>query len=71
MPIYEYKCSDCGYCFEQLVFSSDDSSGYKCPSCDSKKTEKLLSSFSCGSGKSDGISGESLSSGCGSSGGFS
>lgn len=42
MPIYEYACGDCGHKFEALVRSSTTP---ECPTCHSKKLEKLLSVF--------------------------
>lgn len=44
MPIYEYKCRGCGKKFEELVFSANATSP-ACPSCKSKKVEKMLSVF--------------------------
>lgn len=41
MPIYEYKCEDCGEQFEELVF--DDSDAVSCPKCSGSNTGKLLS----------------------------
>ncbi len=32
MPIYEYKCSECGYKFEKLESFSDNKKS-KCPQC--------------------------------------
>jgi putative FmdB family regulatory protein len=53
MPVFEYKCKDCGFEFEELVFGDREIS---CPECDSKKTEKKISAFaaniSSGSGGS-------------------
>ena len=70
MPIYEFKCKQCGKDFEFLCFRNDDSA--ECPSCGGKDTERLLSTFSCsGGGKSDGSAGASALSGCSPSGGFS
>lgn len=43
MPIYEYQCKSCDYCFERLVFAADESSSVKCPKCDSGQVEKLMS----------------------------
>ncbi len=71
MPIYEYKCNKCGTCFEQIVFASDADTAFRCPSCDSTDTTRLMSSFACGSGSSSGGLGNALSSSCSSSGGFS
>jgi putative FmdB family regulatory protein len=62
MPLFKYRCLDCQEEFEELVpFSL--SHEMECPSCSSKNTEKLVSSFatigsstagtsvgSCGSG---------------------
>ena len=41
MPIFEYKCNDCGNEFEELVFDRDECP--PCPKCDSVKTGKLMS----------------------------
>ncbi|MGI5835476.1 MAG: FmdB family zinc ribbon protein [Chloroflexota bacterium] len=41
MPIYDYRCSDCGQVVEVLIRSSSDP--VRCPSCDSLKMEKLPS----------------------------
>jgi len=62
MPIYEYRCTECGKTFEEIVSSSAVAS-LPCPACESKKTEKLMSriggigmgksgsnDFACGSG---------------------
>lgn len=41
MPIYDYRCSDCGQVVELLIrFDSDP---VRCPSCDSLRLEKLPS----------------------------
>ncbi|MCX5808569.1 MAG: zinc ribbon domain-containing protein, partial [Proteobacteria bacterium] len=41
MPIYEYKCKDCGGVSEFIVFGKDDE--LHCKSCNSENLEKLLS----------------------------
>ncbi len=41
MPLYEYRCKDCGAEVELLVRTSDEKP--ECPRCKSKKLEKLLS----------------------------
>lgn len=64
MPIYEYSCDNCGNCFEQLVFSSEDEKNITCGKCGGKKIKKIISSFSCLSqGNESGISGCSPGSG--------
>lgn len=40
MPIFEYKCRDCGNEFEALVRKSDTPT---CPSCNGTELERLLS----------------------------
>jgi putative FmdB family regulatory protein len=41
MPIYEFKCKNCGEVFEELVLGKED--GISCHKCGSKKVEKLMS----------------------------
>jgi putative FmdB family regulatory protein len=49
MPIYEYKCEDCGTRFEKLVRSSGIAE-LECPSCGQKHLEQQLSTFAAHSG---------------------
>jgi len=44
MPIYEYKCQDCGTKFEKLVRRSEGAE-LVCPSCGQKHLEQELSTF--------------------------
>jgi putative FmdB family regulatory protein len=46
MPVFEYKCSSCNTKFEILHKSSTNQEEVSCPECDSKKINKLFSSFS-------------------------
>ena len=41
MPIYEYKCAECGEKSEHLVYSHTEAP--KCPSCNSEKLERIIS----------------------------
>ncbi|MEW6387628.1 MAG: zinc ribbon domain-containing protein [Thermodesulfobacteriota bacterium] len=41
MPIFEYRCQNCGCEFEKLVFKSDEE--VDCPSCGQKQVDKLMS----------------------------
>jgi len=52
MPIYEYKCKTCDNCFEKLVFSEDEE--ICCPSCNGRKTKKLMSAGCFVGGSGDG-----------------
>ena len=55
MPIYEYKCQDCGNKFEKLVRRATDAEALECPSCGQKHLTQELSTFAAhanGSSKS-------------------
>ncbi|MFZ0391787.1 MAG: zinc ribbon domain-containing protein [Calditrichia bacterium] len=66
MPLFEYRCEDCGNEFEELV-SFTNSNDMECPECGSHNTHKKVSTFATlGGGRSSGGSSGS----CGSSGGF-
>lgn len=41
MPIFEYRCDECGNEFEELVFDREECP--PCPKCQSEKTGKLMS----------------------------
>lgn len=43
MPIYEYKCRDCGKVTEFLIGVTKDKAEMKCSFCGSKKLGKLFS----------------------------
>lgn len=45
MPIYEYKCQNCGHGFEQLQKVTDKSLR-KCPECGKNHLKKLVSNTS-------------------------
>ncbi|NDV28495.1 zinc ribbon domain-containing protein [Desulfovibrio sp. JC010] len=49
MPIYEYKCRECGAVYEELVSAGAESA--PCPSCGKNSGEKLMSSTSSLTGK--------------------
>ncbi|MET0555752.1 MAG: zinc ribbon domain-containing protein [Vicinamibacteria bacterium] len=43
MPLYEYRCTDCGRLFEKLVRSWNEAAS--CPTCASATVEKQVSTF--------------------------
>ncbi len=45
MPIYEYRCRECGEKFEKLVRSMNSAPETKCPKCGGQKVERLPSAF--------------------------
>ena len=53
MPIYEYRCEDCGNGFSRLQKIGTGSEGVKCPACESDKVERQLSAFASTSGSPD------------------
>ena len=46
MPVYEFTCQDCHKTFEVTRPMSEASAGAACPSCGSKRTERIWSSVS-------------------------
>ncbi len=45
MPLYEYRCTDCGARFEQLRRMSEADRDLTCPKCRSAKVKRELSTF--------------------------
>jgi putative FmdB family regulatory protein len=55
MPLYEYKCRQCGFRFEALLSISrrdEEEKDLTCPECDAKKPERLISAFATGGSSS-------------------
>jgi len=52
MPIYEYRCQECGTRFEKLVRRASDVPEIACPSCGQKQLEQELSTFAAHAGGS-------------------
>jgi putative FmdB family regulatory protein len=50
MPIYEYRCKDCGTRFEKLVRRPSAVSEIECPSCGQKDLKQELSVFATHAG---------------------
>ncbi len=60
MPVYEYKCKDCGEVFDMFFFTAQqDVDKNPCPKCNGTEVSKLMSVFgSCDSSSSGGCSPE-------------
>jgi putative FmdB family regulatory protein len=43
MPIYDFRCQECGELSEALLSISSDSRTLACPSCGSQNLERLIS----------------------------
>lgn len=48
MPIYEYRCSECGQEFEKWLRSMSTQDNVCCPSCGSQRVNKAVSIFGRG-----------------------
>lgn len=51
MPVYEYKCEDCGHEFEELTRGEEQ---VQCPECESEQVEKLISKVNVGNPSCEG-----------------
>lgn len=45
MPIYEYRCEECGHTFDKFVRSISGAVEVECPQCHSTKCKKSISLF--------------------------
>ena len=70
MPLYEYRCHECGAEFEMMLRFSEADRRPACPKCESSQTQKKLSTVAL-SGTATSGSNSNSSTSCGSRGGFS
>jgi putative FmdB family regulatory protein len=63
MPIYEYRCEECGEPFEVFVRSSLQQTDLACPKCGGRKVKKAVSLFGVGRVTGNSTSGVSCSPG--------
>jgi putative FmdB family regulatory protein len=49
MPLYEYRCADCGTRFEILQRLGETAAGLCCPHCGKSRLAKQFSTFSASS----------------------
>jgi len=56
VPVFDFRCQDCGHRFEDLVRWQEVEEGkVRCPQCGSRRVERLLSLFAvAGKRESDG-----------------
>jgi putative FmdB family regulatory protein len=47
MPVYEYRCKECGKKFEVTAHLDERDKLARCPKCESKQVEIVFSSFTC------------------------
>lgn len=74
MPMYEFRCRECGEDYEELVSGSTADDDVECPTCGAEgAAERKLSAFAVSGGGSGGGSWSSAASSasCGGSSGFS
>ncbi|MFX8809342.1 zinc ribbon domain-containing protein, partial [Acinetobacter baumannii] len=45
MPVYEFRCSNCGKKFETLIGMTAEADKTDCPHCGSKDARRLISRF--------------------------
>ncbi len=45
MPLYEYRCEDCGHRFEILQRLGEGAGELACPQCGKERLEKQFSTF--------------------------
>ncbi len=43
MPIFEFRCVECGNLFEKLLLDSDKKIDIACPECQSRSFERVVS----------------------------
>ncbi len=71
MPMFDYRCKECNYEYEELVQSCEiPDEEIICPKCGKNQSEKLISAPSIASGSSASSAGFS-SNACGAPSGFS
>jgi putative FmdB family regulatory protein len=54
MPVYEYRCGECGEQFELFLRSAMQKAAPTCPKCGSSEVEKAVSLFGVGGASGSG-----------------
>jgi putative FmdB family regulatory protein len=68
MPLYEYRCQNCGHLFEEFVRFGQEPE-LKCPQCGSTDAQKAFSLFGTSGSSTGSSSAESAAAACAPSGG--
>jgi putative FmdB family regulatory protein len=63
MPMYEYRCEECGQSYEQLRRMSEADINLECPYCGSEEVERQVSACAIGGASKGGGCGPSSSRG--------
>lgn len=63
MPVFEYKCNDCGSKYDFFHKSSVNKDEATCPKCGSTKNKKLFSAFATSNSSDSSFSSSSCESG--------
>jgi putative FmdB family regulatory protein len=50
MPIFEYRCEECGKKFEKLIYREADEAELTCPECGKAHPHRELSTFAAHTG---------------------
>ncbi len=55
MPIYEFRCAQCGEIFEKLFMNSKEDADMSCPKCSAYTVERVASAinYAVGAGPGD------------------
>ncbi|MCQ2560375.1 MAG: zinc ribbon domain-containing protein [Clostridia bacterium] len=56
MPIYDFRCPQCGHKFTQLCSLGEKGANVSCPECSTQPVQKILSSFTARSLGKHGLS---------------
>lgn len=54
MPIYEYRCDECGEKFDKLIRSVNQPPEISCPHCQSRQVQRLISAPAVHTGSEGG-----------------
>lgn len=60
MPIFEFRCLECGNLFEKLFLRSDEEAELECPECKAASLERVVSKTNFAMGLPAGAKGAQL-----------